>query len=216
MTRVSVVCCVIWIGALAGCAVTGCDAPPAERERGAPTAGAQQQATSRMLAWQLASRMVEAAISNAGATTGADALAARQAAMQAPATALGVTLPPLPERTASPGAADAARALAWLLEEAGPAVGRQLADKHGPDHEALFKIELLGTVNALLYEPGSPRAVAFADTLEKDAALAGVPHEGPLETLAGKLRSGAPPAEIEAALDALEAAVATQLLTEPR
>lgn len=198
--------------------VQGCDAGAkneATEKSPAPLQAAELRApTTRMLAWQLGARMVEAAISHAGATTSDAVRAQRLEAARETAAQLGVTLPPLPERSEPPSQADAARALAWLLEDAGPKVGTTLAARHGADHEALFKVELLASVNVLLYQPGSARALGLAERLAADVEAANLQVDRSLEVLVGLLRNGAPAADVQAALDAFEDEVARQLIAE--
>lgn len=108
---------------------------------------------------------------------------------QALARALGLTLPdlPAPDRYGSGQAGDHT-ALDYLFDE-GQQVGRELADRYGPEHAALLELAVKSNILLVLYEPGASVTDAISAAIARAGSQAGLPdrlYEPLLKALADR------------------------------
>ncbi len=91
------------------------------------------------------------------------------------AATLGVRLPALPE-AASASPTDTARALHYLMKQAGESVGGQLSALHGPRASALFELSVKSTMALLLYGPEDEMGQTLAQVIERSGRAAALPE----------------------------------------
>jgi hypothetical protein len=131
-------------------------------------------AMSRRAAWQLGSKWSLAALAR---ERGASFDNVTKWLEQANTLArfLGASLsqlpPPLSDREVS------TRAMVRHLFAEGQRVGRQLAERYGPDHAALFELGVKSNLLLVLYEPKTPVAETLARSIAKARDEAGSPVE---------------------------------------
>jgi hypothetical protein len=119
---------------------------------------------------------------------------------EASAKALGVTMVAVPERPATVDKSELASktVLNYLFHELQP-VARELAERHGADHAALFVLAVNSTSLIVIYQPGSPAAETIAGAIAAAGARAEIPSEL-WQPLSERIENKAPPAEVQKAV----------------
>jgi tetratricopeptide (TPR) repeat protein len=124
-------------------------------------------------AWELGSYLSMAALLHAESDDAA--LVNRQFAKAATAaSALGIKLPSLPEKTGKK-VDDSAAVLHYLLNSTGNPIGQILRDELGPECAATFEIALKSNILLMLYGPGESQANTIAGVIRNRRAAAGLP-----------------------------------------
>jgi hypothetical protein len=144
---------------------------------------------------------------------GANVDALFQAAERA-AKELDYTLPPLPALDGDMPT-NAAAALDYALDKTGEHLTKAVEARSGKRAAMLFDIALKSEVLRLLYIGDKDTLTdRIADTVEGGSRIAKLPPDL-AKPLTDKVRKGAPPEEVEAAIDAWRVAVASHLDTAP-
>ena len=126
------------------------------------------QSPSPVLVWRLARSLSLAAIAKAHGQPFDSHLQKAQSA----ASALAVTVPPLPEMSGEKPARLAA-AMHYVLQTAGRSLASQLRQKYGTTSVATFECGSKSMLLAALYAPGDSTALAAAQAVERSATTAG-------------------------------------------
>jgi hypothetical protein len=141
----------------------------------ATTPSAADTTKTRRAAWQLGNQWSLAALARERGAA-ADDVNTWFTRSQELAQSLGTTLNALPPSAG--GDRDAAtRAMVRHLLVEGQRLGRDLADRHGGDHAALFELGVKSNLLLVLYEPNTPIAETLAASIAQARELAQSPAE---------------------------------------
>jgi hypothetical protein len=141
----------------------------------AATPTAADRARTRRIAWNLGSKWSLAALARARGVSPADVAKWLEHSQQL-AQSLGTSLNQLPAAAPASGNASAVAMAKYLISE-GQRIGREIAEKHGPDHVALFELALKSNVLLVLYEPRSPVSEALGNSLAQAREASGLRAE---------------------------------------
>jgi hypothetical protein len=161
------------------------------------SAGAQRQLNIWLMGWKLG-------LATLGQTRGAapDVVERMFEESRARSAALNVRLPALPEAT-SDSASDTARAIHYLLNQAGESVGKQLTRLYGPGASALFELAIKSSLALLLYAPDDDMGQTLAEVIDRSGRQAGLPATI-YAPLVKKMRARAPYPEVKAMIGELD------------
>jgi hypothetical protein len=140
-----------------------------------PAPSPVERAATRRAAWNLGSKWSLAALARERGVS-PDDVAKWLAHSRQLAQSLGTSLNDLPPLVAADRGASMAMIAKYLITE-GQRIGRDLADKHGLDHVALFELALKSNVLLVLYEPRSPVSEALANSLAQARETSGLPAQ---------------------------------------
>jgi hypothetical protein len=173
------------------------------------SAGAQRQLNIWLIGWKLG-------LATLGQTRGAapDLVERMFEESRARSAALNVRLPALPEATSN-SATDTARAIHYLLNEAGESVGKQLTRLYGPGASALFELAIKSSLALLLYAPDDDMGQTLADVIDRSGRQAGLPATI-YAPLVKKMRARAPYPEVKAMIGGLDDGITAHFTTAAR
>ncbi|MEX0613726.1 MAG: hypothetical protein WD738_04670 [Pirellulales bacterium] len=169
--------------------------PPADLET-TTTSGIAELApsapalTTRRAAWQLGSKLSLAALAHDRGMV-PDSVATWFNEARSAAEALGTSVDELPEAaaaTATEGEGASRRVHDYLFQQ-GQRIWRDLTDRHGRDHAALFEMAVKSNVLLVLYSPESPAVQSISTAVAEAGPRAELPPElwrPLLDTLANK------------------------------
>jgi hypothetical protein len=160
---------------------------------------------TRRAAWQLGSKLTLAAIAHDRGLVPKDS-AKWFAEARAAAQLLGTSIAELPEPAAANEGDSGSRRVHDYLFQQGQRVWRELTDRHGDDHAALFEAAVKSNVLLVLYQPGSPSVEPLAASIRDTAPKAELPLEL-LQPLLDTLANQSPAAEVRVAVRKLHADV---------
>jgi hypothetical protein len=145
---------------------------------------------TRRAAWVVGSRLSLAALANDRG------LAPKNVSVwfneaRAEAKTLGISLPELPDPSAAGEDTTASQQVIDFLLVQYQRLSRELSQKHGPEHAALFEVALKSNVLILLYGPGSNTTKSISAAISTAAPQARLPAQlwKPLVELLGKQSS---------------------------
>lgn len=124
---------------------------------------------------------------------------------------LGVSLPMLPEASTDT-ARDTARAIHYLLNEAGDNIGGELKAKYGPRASSLFELSIKSTLALLLYGPEDGMGQTFTTVIERSGRNAGLPVYI-YQPLVDKMRSKAPYSVIKQEISSMDQRIRNHLMS---
>jgi hypothetical protein len=177
--------------------------PPEE----APPA-AEAHAT-RYAAWQLGSKLSLAALAHDRSLV-PESVSDWFRESQAAAELLGTSIDELPERQAMTEGEAAPHGVHNYLYQQGQRVWRDLSDRHGADHAALFEMAVKSNALQVLYTPGSSDTEAIASGIVAAGSQSDLPQEL-WQPLLDVIAKQAPDAEVRAAVRKLHADVEEHL-----
>ena len=131
---------------------------------------------TRLAAWQLGSKLTLAAIAHDRGLVPDDA-AKWFAEARAAADVLGTTVAELPEPAAASEVDGGSRGVHDYLFQQGQRIWRELTDRHGADHAALFEVAVKSNVLLVLYQPGSAAVDALAGSIREASPQAELPAD---------------------------------------
>jgi hypothetical protein len=181
--------------------------PEIEKPEPAPEAPAL---TTRRAAWQLGSKLSLAALAHDRNLVPADVAIWLNEARSA-AELLGTSVDELPEADGDDEAGS--QGVHDYLFQQGQRIWRDLSDRHGGDHAALFEMAVKSNVLLVLYEPESPSVQALSTAIAEAGPKAELPAElwqPLLDALANQLTA----AQVRAAVRRLHADVDQYLSAE--
>jgi hypothetical protein len=141
----------------------------------APDAAAPVMNT-KLNAWLLGSRLSLAALAN-DRRSASENIQKWLAESKSVAASLETAVADLPEPGPSEGEGTASRRVLNYLVIQGQQIGRDLTNKHGPSHAALFEVALKSNLLLVLYVPRSSSTDAIATAINKAAPLAQLPAD---------------------------------------
>jgi hypothetical protein len=171
--------------------------PPAERYAVATPASATMEVApakplpnTRREAWILGSRISLAALAHDRGMAPENVPKWLGEARSA-ADVLGTSVPDLPERTMVDNKVPVSQQVLDYLGVQYQRIVRELGQKHGLEHAALFEVALKSNILILLYSPGSSEAGSLSTAISRAAPQAQLPAElwKPLSDLLGKQSS---------------------------
>jgi tetratricopeptide (TPR) repeat protein len=131
-----------------------------------------QAVSQKGQAWELGSYLSLAAVLHAESTD--TALVNRQFTKAVTAaSAFGIRLPALPEKTGNK-TEDSATVLHYLLGSTGNPIGQILQSKYGSEYAATFEIALKSNILLMLYGAGESETNAIANVIRNRRAAAGL------------------------------------------
>jgi hypothetical protein len=192
-------------------------AAPATPPEAEPTPASSQPEppaapNTRLAAWQLGSRLTLAALAHDRGLVPEDA-AKWFAEARAAAELLGTSVAELPEPAAATEGDGGSRRVHDYLFQQGQRIWRELTDRHGADHAALFEVAVRSNVLLVLYQPASPSVDALANSIREAAPKAELPAEL-WQPLLDTLADQSPPAAVRDAVRRMHADV-EQFLRAP-
>jgi hypothetical protein len=171
------------------------ETPPAEIEKAAPPAASEPAAparTTRSAAWQLGSKLTLAALAHDRGVVPND-VAKWLAQARAAADLLGTSIAELPDPATADEIDGGSRRVHDFLFQQGQRIWRELSEKHGADHAALFEVAVKSNVLLVLYQPGATWGDLLASSIRDAAPTAELPADlwqPLLDTLARKSPAG--------------------------
>ena len=198
---------------LAVASAAGCKGKSDGAGSAPPGTGAAIRAepSTKEIIWTMGHKLALAALGNSQGGVG-DAAGRLFEAAGVLGQALGITLPPLPTPTGDK-IQDGAKALGYLLNDAGKPIAEQLRTSLGAAHLALFELAVKSELLNLLYIPGGEpdsTVQAILDAAERAAGDAGLPAvlwKPLLDTVA----RGASFEEVQEAIETMKKSVAEHL-----
>ncbi len=167
--------------------------PPVE-----PPAAAANTAVARQAAWQLGSKLTLAALAHDRGLVPEDVTnwfaEARAAAEQ-----LGTTVSELPEPAAAGEADGGTRRVHDYLFQQGQRIHRELSERYGADHAALFEVAVKSNVLLVLYAPGSSVVEPLAGSIRTAGEQGELPSEF-WQPLLDTMADQSPPAAVRLAV----------------
>jgi hypothetical protein len=142
----------------------------------APDAAVAPVTNTKLNAWLLGSRLSLAALANDRRST-SENIQKWLAESKSVAASLKTAVADLPEPGPSEGEGTASRRVLNYLVIQGQQIGRDLTNKHGPSHAALFEVALKSNLLLVLYVPRSSSTDAIATAINKAAPLAQLPAD---------------------------------------
>jgi hypothetical protein len=142
----------------------------------APDAAAPPVTNAKLYAWLLGSRLSLAALANDRGSA-SENIQKWLAESKSVAASLETAVADLPEPGPSEGEGTASRRVLNYLVIQGQQIGRDLTNKHGPSHAALFEVALKSNLLLVLYVPRSSSTDAIATAINKAAPLAQLPAD---------------------------------------
>jgi hypothetical protein len=169
-----------------------------------PSAAPDPALATRLAAWQLGSKLTLAALANDRRLVPRDVAEWFSEARSAAET-LGTSVADLPAPPTTAGDTGS-RAVHDYLFQQGQRIWRELTDRHGNDHAALFEAAVKSNVLLVLYQPGSPSVEPLANSIRDAAPKAELPAEL-FDPLLDTLTRESPVAEVRVAVRELHTAV---------
>jgi hypothetical protein len=168
------------------------------------TSGIRRQMNIWSMGWSLG-------LATIGQTRGADPAAVSRIfeKCRTRAEILGVNLPMLPEASTD-NARDTARAIHYLLNEAGDTIGGELKAKYGPRAAALFELAIKSTLSLLVYSEEDEMSQTLMEVIDRSGRDAGLP-ESIYKPVVDKMRARAPYASVKAEISAMDKRITTYL-----